>query len=174
MTFAHQVQGRVRFADTLKESAIYFRGADRSVAGMSKIGLLAVVILVMRGFLDRMYVGPALGIHYSCTLCPGERAEFYPALHRASGRKVCVRRGGDHGELRGPAGHGKRCPVKEAPNRRGRIGAGGGFAGFVMVCRWYEGPGITLQLLSSNPAEERKPGPGNVLVAQLPHADGIK
>ncbi len=46
MTFAHQVQGRVRFADTLKESAIYFRGADRSVAGMSKSGLLAVVILV--------------------------------------------------------------------------------------------------------------------------------
>ena len=68
-----------------------------------------------RGFLDRMYVGPALGIHCSCTLCPGERAEFYPALHRASGRKVCVRRGGDHGELRGPAGHGKRCPVRESP-----------------------------------------------------------
>ena len=46
MTFAHQVQGRVRFADTLKESAIYFRGADRSVAVMSKSGRLAVVVLV--------------------------------------------------------------------------------------------------------------------------------
>ena len=81
MTFAHQVQGRIRFADTLKEAAIYFRGADRSVAVMRKIGLLAVVILVIRGFLDRVYVRPALWIRHSCTLCPGERAEFYPALH---------------------------------------------------------------------------------------------
>jgi len=67
------------------------------------------------GFLDRMYVRPALGIRHSCTLCPRERAKFYPALCRASRRRVCVRRGGDHGELRGPAGHGKRCPVKESP-----------------------------------------------------------
>jgi len=42
---AKETKGTVRFADTLKEAAIYFRGADRSVAVMSKIGRLAVVLL---------------------------------------------------------------------------------------------------------------------------------
>ena len=89
VTFAHQVQGRVRFADTLKESAIYFRGADRSVAGMSKSGLLAVVTLVCAVSLTGC-MSSGTRDSSSCTLCPGERAEFYPALHRASGRKfVC-------------------------------------------------------------------------------------
>jgi len=104
-----------------------------------------------RGFLDRMYVGPALGIHCSCTLCPGERAEFYPALHRASGRKVCVRRGGDHGELRGPAGHGKRCPVKESPEP---AWPDRGAWRFRRVSYGMKARGSFVQLLSSNPAEE--------------------
>jgi hypothetical protein len=43
---AKETKGTVRFADTLKEAAIYFRGADRSVAVMSRIGLLEVVVLV--------------------------------------------------------------------------------------------------------------------------------
>lgn len=107
------------------------------------------------GFLDRMYVRPALWIRHSCTLCPGERAEFYPALHGASGRKVCVRRGGDHGELRGASGHGKRCPVKEKP----RTGvAGSGRVAVSPGSLWYaddmKARGSFVQLLSSNPAEE--------------------
>ena len=90
MTFAHQVQGRVRFADTLKESAIYFRGADRSVAVMSKSGLLAVVVLVsvvsLTGCMSVRHSGfviPARCVRVSV------QSFTRPCTERPDGRFVC-------------------------------------------------------------------------------------
>ena len=90
MTFAHQVQGRVRFADTLKESAIYFRGADRSVAVMSKSGLLAVVVLVilvsLTGCMSARHSGfviPARCVRVSV------QSFTRPCMERPDGKFVC-------------------------------------------------------------------------------------
>ena len=87
---AHQVKGRVRFADTLKESAIYFRGADRSVVVMSKIGLLAVVLLVILVSLTG-----CMSVRYSGFVIPARcvrvsvQSFTRPCIERRDGKFVC-------------------------------------------------------------------------------------
>ena len=75
---------------------------------------------------------PTIRIHHTGALCQGQCPEFYPALRAARGRRACVRRRGDHGELRDAAGLGSDSPViRKAPSRRGRIGAVAGSPGAV-------------------------------------------
>ena len=95
MTFAHQVQGRVRFADTLKESAIYFRGADRSVAVMRKSGLLAVVVLVIVLLTTLVSLTGCMSVRHSGFVIPARcvrvsvRSFTRPCAERPDGEFVC-------------------------------------------------------------------------------------